>query len=574
MSLRLKLLAAFAYVLVLVLIALEIPLVLSLSSRVDSEVRSQAAAQAQVVAAAASARIGDREQLERVVEQAGRDLGARVIVVGPRGALLADSAGTGLDDESYASRPEIAAALAGTSKQGTRHSETLGEELLFTAVPVLDDGRTVGAVRVTQSNEAVAERVRRNVLVVVGVGLAALVLGLGLAWVLAGSLARPLRALAGTARRVEDGELDARAEVTGAREQQEVAIAFNEMTDRLGQVLEAQREFVGNASHQLRTPLTGLRLRLEAAGLKSDDPAVQHELELAEAEVERLTRLLNSLLTLARDGDRPVLRAPVSLRSASESAYERWLPRAEASGHELTLDGNGDAFVRAADEDVAITLDNLIENALVYTPAGTTVTVTWDANGRLAVLDEGPGVPPGEERRVFERFRRGRTDRPGTGLGLAIVEALARRWGGSASISTRDDGTGARAEVVLPLAVTTLMRTVLLGLLGLVLAVTVGLGVHLVTRSTISLPVVQLEPAPALAPAAATTTVTTTTGEKTTERTETGDETESVAPAAPAPATSSQEVETEDDGSGRGRGRGRSGGDGEDNSGKGGGDDD
>jgi signal transduction histidine kinase len=449
-SLRLKLLAAFAYVLVLVLIALEIPLVLSLSSRVDNEVRSQAVAQAQVVAAAASARLGDREQLQRVVEQAGRDLGARVIVVGRRGRLLADSAGAGLEDEPYAARPEIAAALTGVSRQGTRHSETLGEELLFTAVPILDQGRTAGAVRVTQSNAAVSERVRRNVLVVVGVGLAALALGLALAWVLAGSLARPLRALAGTARRVEDGELEARAEVTGAREQQEVAIAFNEMTDRLGQVLEAQREFVGNASHQLRTPLTGLRLRLEAAGLKTDDEAVRHELELAEAEVERLTRLLNSLLTLARDGDRPTLRTPVSLRAAAESAYGRWLPRAEASGHTLALDGDGDAFVRAADEDVAITLDNLIENALVYAPAGTTVTLTWDPQGHLAVLDEGPGVPPGEERRVFERFRRGRTDRPGTGLGLAIVEALARRWGGSASISTRDGGTGTRAEVVLP----------------------------------------------------------------------------------------------------------------------------
>ena len=182
-------------------------------------------------------------------------------------------------------------------------------------MPILDQGRTVGAVRVTQSNAAVGERVRRNVLVVVGVGLAALALGLALAWVLAGSLARPLRALARTARRVEDGELDARAEVTAPASSRRSRVAFNEMTERLAQVLEAQREFVGNASHQLRTPLTGLRLRLEAAGMKADDPAVRQELELAEAEVERLTRLLNSLLTLAREGDRPTLRAPVSLRA-------------------------------------------------------------------------------------------------------------------------------------------------------------------------------------------------------------------------------------------------------------------
>jgi len=97
-----------------------------------------------------------------------------------------------------------------------------GEDLLYTAVPVLDEGKRVGAVRVTQSVEAVTQRVRRNVLVLVGVGLIALALGLALAWVLAGSLSRPLRALARTARRVESGELDARAVVSGATEQQEV----------------------------------------------------------------------------------------------------------------------------------------------------------------------------------------------------------------------------------------------------------------------------------------------------------------------------------------------------------------
>ena len=449
MSLRLKLMAAFAYVLVLVLIALEIPLALSLSNRVDAEVKAQAAAQAQVVAAAASGRLTARVQLEDLVRDAGRDLGARVIVTDRRGRLLADSAGTGLRLSSYADRPEVAAALAGDAEQGTRHSATLGGDLLYTAVPVIDAGRPVGAVRITQSVAGVDDRVRRNVLVVVGVGLAALALGLGLAWVLAGSLADPLRRLARTARRVEDGELDARADVTGAREHREVALAFNDMTDRLAQSLEAQREFVGNASHQLRTPLTGLRLRLEAAGLKTADPAVAHELRLAEAEVERLTRLLNALLTLAREGDRPPLRAPASLRQAAEDAGERWQPRAEETAHRLELAGTQDAFVRAGEEDLAIVLDNLIENALVYSPPKTTVTITWSGDGRLAVLDEGAGILPGDERRLFQRFRRGRADRPGTGLGLAIVETLARRWGGSASIGTRETG-GARAEVVFP----------------------------------------------------------------------------------------------------------------------------
>jgi two-component system, OmpR family, sensor kinase len=449
MSLRVRLLAAFAYVLVLVLVALEIPLALSLSSRVEAEVRAQASAQAQLVAAAAAGSASDSARLERLVRDAGRDLGARVIVVDLRGRLLADSAGEGLRLTSYRDRPEIREALAGRPAQGERRSDTLGEELLFTAVPVIDGGRRVGAVRVTQSVEAVGDRVRRNVLVLVGVGAIALLLGLALAWVLAGSLSRPLRALAHTARRIERGELDARVEIQGATEQREVAVAFNEMTERLSQALASQRDFVANASHQLRTPLTGLRLRLEAAGVKARDPELERELQAAEREADRLTNLLNALLVLARQGDRPSLRQSASLSEVCEAARERWLPRAEETGHELDIHPGPPTLVRALDDDIAVILDNLIENALVYAPAGTRVTLSWNEDGRLVVLDEGHGITPGEEQALFARFHRGRTDRPGTGLGLAIVKLLAERWGGSASIGNREGG-GARAEVVLP----------------------------------------------------------------------------------------------------------------------------
>ena len=213
------------------------------------------------------------------------------------------------------------------------------------------------------------------------------------------------------------------------------------------------------------------------------------------------------------------------------------------------------------------------------------MTLTWSELGHLVVLDEGPGIVPGEERRLFERFHRGRSDRPGTGLGLAIVELLAERWGGKAAIGNREGG-GARAEVVLPLdsgragrraadAGVRVTRLVALGLLGLAVAVAVGFGIHAVTRATIALPVVKLEQGASLAPpaarvdvsTAATTQTTTATTTQTTTRT-----TIRTTPAASAGTTGednsgsdSTRTTGEDNsgsgssGSGRGRGRGRGG---------------
>ena len=455
MTLRNQLLGAFAYVLLLIIIALEVPLALNLARRIDAEVKNEAATQAFVVAASASGSMGNLAELGRVVRRSGRELGARVIVVGPGGGLRADSTVATPPNLSYASRPEIAAALRGERAQGERHSDTLGQDLLYTAVPITNNGKIVGAARVTQSLSAVHSRIRRGVLALIAIGAFALLVGLALAWFLASSLSRPLRNLAATARRFEAGDLEARAEPAGAAEQKEVAAAFNDMAERLGVVLAAQREFVANASHQLRTPLTGLRLRIESARAKSG-PETAAELEAAEQEVERLTRLLTSLLTLAREGDKPAAPRPVSLARAAERAHERWAAAAAEDGREVELVGNGDATIAASEEDLAILLDNLIENALRYSP--TRVEVDWGRDGGeawLAVLDEGPGLQAGEETQLFERFARGSagSGRSGTGLGLAIVQTLSHRWRGEASLSNRLEG-GTRAEVRFPAAAT------------------------------------------------------------------------------------------------------------------------
>jgi two-component system, OmpR family, sensor kinase len=455
MSIRLRLLGGFAFVLVLVVVALEVPLALTVRERIESDVESHAAGQAQLIAAGAAGALEDERTLSRVVESAAEDLGGRVIVVDDRGRLLADSAGQGLEGDPYGDRPEIRAALAGQTSQGERHSSTLGQDLLYTATPVLVGGEAAGAVRITQSLEARNDRIRRDVLGLVAIGGLTIVLGLAFASVLAGSLSAPFRALARAARRVGGGELDTRAEVTGPREQREVAHAFNEMATRLEQAFAAQREFVANASHQLRTPLTGLRLRLEAASLKTDDAELAEELEAAQAELDRLARLLSGLLTLAREEKRPAGAGAVDVAGCVEAAVERWRPQAEIRGQRLAAAGPAGVAATASPEDVAIVLDNLLENALAYSPPGSEVQLRWRSDrddAWIEVLDEGPGIEPGEEERIFERFARGSSSgsRPhGTGLGLAIVAALARRWGGSATLRNRPEG-GAIAEIRLP----------------------------------------------------------------------------------------------------------------------------
>ena len=450
-SLRARLLAAFAYVVALVIVALAVPFALSVSSRVEAEVQAQAAADAHLVAAAAAGALDRPAELRALVARAGADARGRVLVVAADGTVLADSEAPELAGADYGGRPEVAAVLAGSGiEQGRRRSESLGADLLYTAVPVLAGGARAGAVRITRSAAPVDARVRRDVLAVAGIAAAALVLGLVLAWLLAGSLARPLRGLAAAARRVGEGDLDARAPVAGAAEQREVASAFNDMADRLGRALRAQREFVGNASHQLRTPLTGLRLRLEAAALKADDPPLAEELAAAEREAERLGDLVAALLALAREGDERAPQ-PVDLAGAAERAAERWRPE---GGGRVAVGAGGRLWAAASADDVAIVLDNLLENALRYTDGP--VDLGWRRDGGLAVLevlDRGPGVEPEEAERLFGRFVRGGAPDapPGSGLGLAVVRTLARRWGGDAALEPRPGG-GTRAWVALPLA--------------------------------------------------------------------------------------------------------------------------
>lgn len=439
----------------LAIVALEVPLAISLGDRVDSEVRSQARGQADVVAATAADLLqrARRPDLQRVVERAGRTARGRVVVTDRRGRLIADSGGGGALGSDYGSRPEVASALGGQSVQEQRHSNTLNAEILATAVPVLSAGRPAGAVRVTQSVDAVHRAVRRTVLRLALIGLVVLLLGLLAGLFIARQMADPMRRLEGTASRVSGGDLNARAALEGSTEQRSLAGSFNEMTARLARMLGSQRDFVADASHQLRTPLTGLRLHLEEALATPDKVEADGEVSAAMHEVDRLAATVDELLVLSMAGERDGKPEWVSLGDAAERAARRWRAAAGERGIDLRAEGRGEGRALCAPADLDRAIDALVENAVVYSPHGAEVRIAAGAHS-IEVLDEGVGLAPGEEREVLERFHRGRAGRqgpPGTGLGLAIARELAARWGGRTSVENRDDG-GARARIEFPVA--------------------------------------------------------------------------------------------------------------------------
>ena len=444
---------ALAYVLVLAIVALGVPLGLSVADRVDAEVRSQARGEAEIVAAAATGLVSPprRAQLTTLARRAARSSRGRVIVVDAHGRLLADSAGEAVRAQDFSGRPEIADALAGRSSERTRTSATLSQRLLATAVPLNVRGRPAGAVRVTQSVAAAHRAVRRQITEIALIALLVLLAGLAAGVLIAEQVARPLRRLEAAAREVAAGDLDALAPVEGSSEQRSLARSFNDMTARVAGVLRSQQEFVADASHQLRTPLTAMRLRLEEAHAKAA-PEVAVELDAGMREVDRLARTVDELLVLSGAGEPRPPGQEVSPLTAARRAVERWGPYADDRGLTLALtEGEDLCAVWCVASDLDRALDVLLENALNYAPAGSEVTLEADGPG-LAVLDRGPGLEADEAELVFKRFGRGRAGLQGSrgsGLGLPIARELMRRWNGDATISNRPGG-GARAHLTLP----------------------------------------------------------------------------------------------------------------------------
>lgn len=361
--------------------------------------------------------------------------GGRVVVVDRRGIAVIDTNPPSGAARTFVTRPEIIAALHGHVRTGVRYSKTLHQNLLYVAVPASSGSKVTGVVRITYSMSAVDTRVLRYWLMLLAIGgivlAAATLVGFRFArWVSA-----PLGHLEAVAAEAGGGDLSARADQqAGPPEVRSLASTFNHMIGELEQLVRSQEEFVADASHQLRTPLTALRLRLEILAGDATDSG-RADLERALEEVERLSRLVDGLLALARAEVSPPER--VDLAALVNERAEAWstLTAERRVRLEIAVEGK----VLAGRDRLTQALENLLANALAVSPEGGSITITARAGG-LHVIDQGPGMTEVERQRAFDRFWRGGKSGAGSGLGLAIVKRLVETDGGSVELRQAPHG--------------------------------------------------------------------------------------------------------------------------------------
>lgn len=364
----------------------------------------------------------------------------------------ADAVAGAIDDRLEAKRPLSRASLARFVRAGHRvvittrdgrHLEVgspfAGAEMRARA------GSAQGAsvVAAAPASEA-GDRVRRAWLLIAALAIGGVSAAVALAFLQARRLARPLESLAGSSARLGEGDFSARAGRFSIPEVDALAHALDATAERITRLVAREREFSANASHQLRTPITALRLRLEEIGLQASSEDERGEVGAALAEVDRLERTVADLLAYAREA-RAGEAVDLDLAALTQRHVATWSVLYERSGRVLDVDAGGPALVHASPGALGQVLDVLLENALQHGAGRARVSVHDDARrATLAVEDEGPGVDAELQEAIFER---GASDSGGSGIGLHLAKVLAAAEGGQLRLAR---AVPPRFELVLP----------------------------------------------------------------------------------------------------------------------------
>ncbi len=368
-----------------------------------------------------------------------------------------------LNGKLYKSSPEALPVTLQPNSELVQHWEKLTQPergkkkltstntIYYLAEPVLK-GKTHGVFVVAYSISSAHKQVNQAIVVIIQVTIAVLAVASVLAWVVAGRLLAPLRLLTQTAHSITESDLSQRIPVQGVDQIAELTITFNEMLDRLQTAFASQRNFINDASHELRTPITIIRGHLELLG---DDPQERREtVELVTDELDRMSRFVDDLLLLAKAEQPNFLNLQtVDISSLTEELYTKATALAE---RDWRLEHKGVGRIVADRQRLTQAIMNLAENATQYTTNGDVIALgsaITNGNAHFWVRDTGVGIALADQERIFERFARGlgssrRSE--GAGLGLSICSAIAVAHGGRIELKSTL-GEGSTFTIIIPL---------------------------------------------------------------------------------------------------------------------------
>ncbi|MFC0629240.1 sensor histidine kinase [Kribbella deserti] len=338
---------------------------------------------------------------------------------------------------------QVRDALAGgnPAPRWGRHP-LVGADAVSVVLPVKDQGRTVAVVQIVSPAAEVNAQITQIWRFRLLAGAVVLLAASGLAVIVASTLAKPLRDLDAVARRIGTGDYSARASTNGPPEIATLARTLNDSARQTHALLTSQRAFVADASHQLRTPLAAMRLTLDNMRDTTEDPALSQRIATVDAEIHRMSRMVEGLLALAR-AEATSAPQPIDLAAIVDQRVSTWSAALRETGVELVVDLERPCWITATPGAMEQVLDNVLSNALAASPSSSQVTVQAQRTGssvELVVRDQGPGMTDEQRGRAFDRFWRSGPPGTGTGLGLAIVKQLVEHDGGQVELRPAPGG--------------------------------------------------------------------------------------------------------------------------------------
>ena len=386
--------------------------------------------------------------LNRVINERASDGGYRIIVFDDRFRVIKDT--NMVQTGNTLIVPEVVIAMTDRNNSGINRDEMA----IYAAAAMIDsEGNHIGVVLLSESVDEVFASLDAIQQMIFLYTLFTIAIVCVLVLFASQLLLDPLKGILSVVQRMSEGHLNQRIPVKGRSEYSQLATAFNDMAKKLERVEKAREEFVSNVSHELKTPLSSIKVLSESILLQDEVPIETHKefLQDITSEVDRMTVIVNDLLNLVKLDNREhgFNSAPLELNRLVDDIIKRLMPLAEQKQIELTYEILREVILDADEVKLSLAISNIVENGIKYTPDEGAVKVTVDSdhqNAFITIQDTGIGIPEEEQALIFNRFYRvDKTrdrDTGGTGLGLAISHSAVLLHNGSLRLnSTPEEGS-------------------------------------------------------------------------------------------------------------------------------------